>query len=112
MTQRNLWDAPPPADANTPGLARTSAPPTSRSAAVAIAPVSGALRMRVLQYVAERADGATCDEIEEALSMRHQTAAARLRELETGGHVYTSGKRPTRSGRQANIYHAMTSAQP
>ena len=35
---------------------------------------------------------------------RHQTAAARLRELETGGYVWTSGQRATRSGRMAQVY--------
>lgn len=105
MTQLNLWDAPQPASANTPGLARKSAPQTSRAAAQAIASASGSIRMRVLEYIERLGpSGATCDEVEAELGLRHQTAAARLRELETGGYVYTDGKRPTRSGCNAQIY--------
>lgn len=39
------------------------------------------LRRDVLDCVSARPDGATCDEVEQILSMRHQTASARCREL-------------------------------
>ena len=50
------------------------------------------------------ARGMTCDECEVQLSMRHQTASARMRELKDRNLVVDSGKRrATRSGRQAAI---------
>lgn len=51
--------------------------------------------------------GVTCDEVEKDLQMRHQTASARIRELEIMGKlVKTEDTRPTRSGRAARIYVA------
>lgn len=45
-----------------------------------------------------------CEEIEERLGMRHSTCSARLGELHAKGLVYTSGERPTSSGRLARLY--------
>jgi hypothetical protein len=66
------------------------------------------LRAQIFALVDVRGHhGATCDEIEVALKLRHQTASARLRELVLGGHIYDIGKRrPTRSGRNARIYRS------
>jgi predicted ArsR family transcriptional regulator len=53
---------------------------------------------------------ATCDEVELALRMRHQTASARFTEMHKSGFVEYNGKtRPTRSGRSAHVY-VLTSA--
>jgi predicted Rossmann fold nucleotide-binding protein DprA/Smf involved in DNA uptake len=64
------------------------------------------MRRQCLDYITARPQlGATCDEIEVALGMRHQTASARLRELELAGRIEkTSYRRPTRSGRGAQVY--------
>lgn len=49
--------------------------------------------------------GATDDEIERLLDMRHQTVSARRRELVLAGLVVDSGRtRATRSGRQATVW--------
>jgi len=50
-------------------------------------------------------DGSTCDEAEEGLDMKHQTASARLRELVLKEFIVDSGmRRRTRSGRGARVY--------
>lgn len=51
--------------------------------------------------------GATDDEIEQGLDMRHQTASARRRELVLAGRVVerrTLPRRTTRSGRSAQVW--------
>ena len=69
---------------------------------------AGTLRARVFAHVQEQgARGATCDEIEEALDLKHQTASARVRELALRGDLEDSGKRrDTRSGRKAVVWVA------
>ena len=72
------------------------------------------LRRDVLDCVSARPDGATCDEVEQSLSMRHQTASARCRELVLMGKLErrldpTTGReirRLTRSGRTASVLFA------
>lgn len=49
--------------------------------------------------------GATDDEIEQQLNLRHQTVSPRRRELVLLGKVVDSGRtRPTRSGRRATVW--------
>jgi hypothetical protein len=49
--------------------------------------------------------GSTCDEVEVALLLKHQTASARIRELVLGGYLEDSSRRrPTRSNRPARVY--------
>jgi hypothetical protein len=80
---------------------------TSHAAAVALAPRASAMRQLIRSYVATQPHGATCDEVEVALSMRHQTASARIRELAQEGSLSDTGdRRPTRSGAAARIYRA------
>jgi hypothetical protein len=51
--------------------------------------------------------GMTCDEVEAALDLRHQTASARVHELAAAGKfVRTLRRRRTRSGRHAAVYVA------
>src|SRR5262245_12590037 len=66
------------------------------------------LRARIFALIDVRGDhGATCDEVEVVLGLRHQTASARVRELSLGGFIFDTGKRrPTRSGRGARIYRS------
>jgi hypothetical protein len=65
------------------------------------------LRNRIAAYVRERGRrGATCDEVEVALGLRHQTASARISELKQAATlmpVRGRGRR-TRSGRYAAVY--------
>ena len=60
---------------------------------------------QVLTYVEHcGADGATCDQIEYALALSHQTASARCTEAVARGLlVRTPLRRPTRSGRKASV---------
>jgi hypothetical protein len=51
--------------------------------------------------------GMTCDELEVALSMPHQTTSARLASLSQHGFVTkTADRRPTRTGSMAVVYAA------
>jgi hypothetical protein len=99
----------PPYEGTIPSRAYRGAAPfvaeseTSASAAASIEAHAGAMRWRVYRYVTERS-GATCDEVEVALGMSHQTASARIRELVLGGWLVRSAvKRKTRSGRAADV---------
>lgn len=77
---------------------------TSVAAAASLAPSAGQLRSRVLVEVRERG-GATCDEVEQALRMQHQTASARIRELVLDGRLVDSGERRlTKSNRRAAVW--------
>lgn len=66
----------------------------------------GQLRAKVLVYIAGRRDlgGATCDEVEQALGLSHQSASARMTELKARGLIKLAGKRKTRSGRNAGVW--------
>ncbi|NNG46551.1 MAG: hypothetical protein HKM86_05470 [Deltaproteobacteria bacterium] len=78
---------------------------TSGAAADSMLPVVNALQGKVLAFVSSCPSGATCDEVEVGLGLRHQTASARLRELYLLGRLYqTDAKRRTRSGRKARVY--------
>jgi DNA-binding IclR family transcriptional regulator len=65
-----------------------------------------ALQLRVLRYVTSRLKvGATCDEVEAALGLRHQTASARINELVGKGYLANSdAQRRNRSGRLAIVW--------
>tara|TARA_A100001035_G_scaffold233752_1_gene196582 strand:+ start:157 stop:480 length:324 start_codon:yes stop_codon:yes gene_type:complete len=78
---------------------------TSEAAARALAGPASSLRASVLEFIYQAPKGATDDEIEQALGMRHQTASARRRELVLIGLVMDSGeRRATRSGRTATVW--------
>lgn len=97
---------PAPRYPETPGFVNGSE--TSEDAARRYEPVAGTERARVLNYVAGcGAHGATCDEVEEAIGLKHQTASARLRELFLGGRVRRVGTRLTRSNRKADVHIAV-----
>lgn len=87
----------------TPGHVATD---TSIAAAGEIAGDAASLRERVWRYIDSPGHwGRTCDEVEYALAMRHQTASARIRELVLAGRLIDSGERRlTRSGRRAAVY--------
>ena len=80
---------------------------TSMDAAASLDPhwLQGKRRQVLLAVIA--AGGLTCDEVEQQLNLRHQTAAARLWEIEGQLLVEKSDqRRPTRSGRTARVYVA------
>ena len=85
---------------------------TSKAAAIDVAPLTGAMRVRVFDWAARQRSGFTCDEAEIALTLKHQTCSARVRELVKLGFVVDSGeRRATSSGRAARIY-VLTDRRP
>ena len=79
---------------------------TSKAAAESVQSSASSLRLWIRLYI-ERQEGrgATCDEIEVALGLRHQTASARIRELVQKGNLMDSGKiRVTRARRNAVVW--------
>jgi hypothetical protein len=81
---------------------------TSRLAAESIADDAPTMRGKVLRAIVDRRSfGATDDELEVVLRMRHQTLSARRRELVLSGDIMPSGNhRKTRSGRKAVVWIA------
>lgn len=82
---------------------------TSTAAALRVAPRYGSIQRRILAYIEVREKttkkGATCDEIEEALGMLHQSASGALVALEEKGWVYASeARRTNRQGNPAQVY--------
>lgn len=68
-------------------------------------------KRKILAYIMREdlPKGATCDEVEAALSLSHQTASARIRELFQEGSIRDSGlRRNTRTGRKATVWEAAT----
>jgi len=95
----------------------TTEPQTNRTAN-SVAQIAGSIRLKILNHIRTKPNGATCDEIEQDLSMLHQTASARCRELVQMGQLEKrtdplTGKgnqRPTRSGRAASVLYVKGSA--
>lgn len=79
---------------------------TSRQAAQSVQEFTGAMRLRVLAFIASRgAEGATSDEAEHGLGMIHQSSSPRIVELHDGGYITDSGnRRPTVRGRLAIVW--------
>lgn len=84
------------------------APAESRREALeSVRPHVAGLRARVLEHVRTQGErGSTCDEIEAALGLSHQTASARVHELARSGRLEPRGRRETRSGRRATVWAA------
>ena len=96
---------------------------TSIDAAESISESLSAMRLQVFQEVKNAKDGLTCDQVEQILGMKHQTASARLNDLmkaeppvlcfEIDKKTNKPRRRTTRSGRTARIYFARSiNAQP
>jgi predicted transcriptional regulator len=96
---------PSPRYPDVPGYAP---PQTSKDAAESMVKQAPLLQRRILSELQLRADfGATCDELEQAFGIPHQTVSARIREMALKGVIGDSGqKRATRSGRKAIVWHA------
>lgn len=75
---------------------------TSKNAAMSMLSKAGVIREEVFNAIG---DGSTCDEVEQTLDLKHQTASPRLRELAQTGRIRDSGaRRLTRSGRKAIVW--------
>ncbi len=81
---------------------------TSMAASVAIEPRAATLRRAVLDWLRGRGDeGATDEEIQDALSMNPSTQRPRRIELMRGGLVVDTGRtRTTKSNRKACVWAA------
>ena len=81
---------------------------TAQAVAKRIAGGAAAIRVRILSELQVRGSvGGTCDEIEQAMGLSHQTASARIRELNMKDRIFDSGlRRKTRSGREAIVWFA------
>lgn len=68
------------------------------------------LRSRIVEFVRLRGEhGATCDEVERALGLSHQTTSPRVTEANACGElIRTIARRRTRSGRMAAVYVSVT----
>jgi len=87
---------------------------TSEAAADSIHEHLGKLQAGVYQEIYRRGTwGRTCDEVEDRLHMRHQTASARIKELKDKGLIFDTGERRlTRSGSPAAVYVATAHREP
>jgi hypothetical protein len=81
---------------------------TSKAAAASVARTAASMRTKVFRAILEAGyAGMTCNEIEIALGMRHQTASARVRELFLLADINDWHLvRKTRSGRNAPVWFA------
>lgn len=79
---------------------------TSRAAAESMRPHAGSLRRKVCEYIADQLmQGATDEQIQDALQMPASTERPRRGELVERGFVIDLGvRRPTRSGRSAIVW--------
>lgn len=67
----------------------------------------GQIRRTILTYIYLCEEhGATCEEVERALGINHQSASARIAELRALGQIQTvdNERRRTRSGRWARVH--------
>lgn len=93
---------------------------TSAAAAEAIKPKVGKLQAQILATVRQYPDGLTRDEIEQVTGLPHTTSSARVRELFLKGLLETrinretgiSYRRPTRSGKMAEVCFAVCADTP
>jgi predicted ArsR family transcriptional regulator len=80
---------------------------TSRDAALSILGSAAQSRLRVYNWLRQQHEGATDEEIAEALSMNPSSARPRRVELVAAGIVEDSGfRRRTHSGRKATVWSA------
>ncbi len=106
MTQQPLFTTIPyVVELNPPIPAHQKHSPTSRAAAVAIAPRVASLKERVYAYIASRPHGATDEEIAVGMGLNPNSARPRRRELEQAERVMDSKKRRmTASGSAAVVW--------
>ena len=60
-------------------------------------------RLAIMAHL-ETVEDATCDEVEVALGMKHQTCSARFSEMKKDGEIYPTERRKTRSGCTAQAW--------
>ena len=79
----------------------------SRDAHRSVKPLKSGMRERLHGIIKMRGErGLTVDELEIVTGMPHQTVSARVHEMAKLGTIVDTGKRPTRSGRNAAVWIA------
>ena len=83
---------------------------TSQAAAQSIEQNAATMRGMIYVMIKRKEKlGATCDEVEEFLNLRHQTVSARIREMAEQGLLHDSGlRRMTRSKHMATVWESTT----
>ncbi len=77
---------------------------TSRESREMLKPKKHAYRLKIFNFIQDRG-GATCDEVEVGLGLRHQTASCFIRFLTQDGYLTASEDRSmTRAGRKAIVW--------
>ena len=76
--------------------------PMSMDAHDSIVASKQSVRDRIVEYLQDHGPH-TCDALEVALNLRHQTCSARVTELKAEGRIVERGRAATRSGRSACI---------
>lgn len=79
---------------------------TSRAANASLShPVRLSMKGLIAAVLVKNRHGMTCDEIERATGLRHQTASARVNEMAWDGQIEDTGRRAeTSSGRKAIVW--------
>lgn len=86
---------------------------TSKEAFEKIKPIRKNMREQIYEYIKNQKNGATCEEVEKALSMIHQTVGARITELTNQGLLVDTKKtKKTSNGRDAIIWKAAHQPNP
>ena len=77
---------------------------TSQDASISILPKQRTLQERVFAAICDSVHGLTDKEISEVTGLSENTARPRRIELTNAGRIQSAGTRPTKSGRQAQIW--------
>lgn len=75
----------------------------SEAANDAVAPKKFGMREKILFYLKFHPEGKTCEQIEQELGMKHQSASARISELKMMQKIKVIGQAKTESGVIADI---------
>ena len=75
----------------------------SKAAHLSLVSKTGIDRRRIVEYLRKNLDGLTCEELETALGLKHQSCSARCAELKYTGVIKEDGGRATLSVRRAAI---------
>lgn len=87
---------------------------TSAAAAASMVAIAPSIESAVARYISDAGcNGATCDEIEQALCLTHQCCSARIRALALDHRIMDLGeRRKTRSGRAAIVWFSTEQGKP
>ncbi len=107
MSELPLFDRPEPKASNMPtDVPHVWRSVTSKMSAEQLKPFAGPIGWAVRQAIAELG-GATCEQVEDYLNMKHQTVSGRIPRLVESGYLKDSGeRRENKTGRMAIVWSA------